>query len=334
MVVTAPTELPSLQDRPVPEPGPGEVRVRVAACGVCYSDHFVVDGLWPGLELPRVPGHEVIGSIDALGQGVSGYALGEVVGVGWHGGHDGTCPSCLRGRFVHCQNGAITGLTHDGGYQEQMIAPVRSLARVPDGMDPLEAAPLLCAGVTTFNALRHSGARPGDLVAIQGLGGLGHLGVQFAAKMGFHTVGISRGADKAAFASELGAHEYIDAGATDAAQRLAAMGGAQVILCTAPDAPSISSLVPGLGIDGTLVVVGAPFEPLQIGAIDLISRSAGVRGWASGDGADSGDALAFAQRSGVRSRNEVFPLEQAARGYERMRSGKARFRVVLDVAGR
>jgi len=334
MVVTAPKELPRLQDRPVPEPGSGEVRLRVAACGICYSDHFVVDALWPGIELPRVPGHEVIGTVEALGAGVEGFSVGEVVGVGWHGGHDGTCPSCLRGRFVHCQNGAITGLTHDGGYQEAMIAPVRSLARVPSGMDPVEAAPLLCAGVTTFNALRNSGARPGDLVAIQGLGGLGHLGVQFAEKMGFHTVAVSRGADKAAFASELGAHEYVDAAGTDAAERLAGMGGAQVILCTAPNAQAISSLVPGLGIDGTLVVVGAPFEPLQVSAIDLLSRSAGVRGWASGDGADSTDALAFARRTGVRSRNEVFALEDAAKGYERMLSGKARFRVVLDVAGR
>ena len=334
MVVTAPRQLPRLQNRPVPEPGPGEVRVRVAACGICLSDHFVVDGLWPGLELPRVPGHEVIGTVDRLGTGVTGLSVGDAVGVGWHGGHDGTCPSCLRGRFVHCQNAGITGISYDGGYQELMVAPVRALARVPAGMDPLEAAPLLCAGVTTFNALRHCGARPGDLVAIQGLGGLGHLGLQFAAKMGFHTVAVSRGADKADFARELGAHEFIDAAAGDAAARLAGMGGARVILCTAPDAQAMSSLVPGLGIDGTMVIVGAPFEPLQISAFDLLMRSAGVRGWASGDGTDSSDALAFAQRTGVRSRNEIFPLEQAGRAYERMSSGKARFRVVLDVSGR
>ncbi len=332
MVVTAPGELPRLQDRPVPKPARGEVLVRVLACGVCHSDHFVVDALWPGLELPRVPGHEVIGVVEALGEGVTQVAKGDTVGIGWHGGHDGTCPSCQRGRFVHCQNAGITGLTRDGGYQEYAVAPVNALARVPDGMDPVSAAPLLCAGVTTFNALRHTDARAGDLVAVQGLGGLGHLGVQFAAAMGFHTVAVSRGADKASFAKELGAHEYLDAAATDAAQRLAEMGGARVILTTAPNAKAISSMVPGLGIDGTLVIVGAPFEPLQIGAVDLISRSAGVRGWASGDATDSTDALAFAHRAGVRSHNEVFPLDDAAKGYQRMMSGDARFRVVLDVA--
>jgi D-arabinose 1-dehydrogenase-like Zn-dependent alcohol dehydrogenase len=233
---------------------------------------------------------------------------------------------------VHCQNGTITGLSRDGGYADYTIAPAVALARVPAGMDPVAAAPLLCAGVTTFNALRNADARSGDLVAVQGLGGLGHLGVQFARAMGFHTVAVSRGADKAAFASELGAHEYIDAGSCDAAQRLSDMGGARVILTTAPNAKAISSMVPGLGVDGTLLVVGAPFEPLQIGAVDLISRSAGVRGWSSGDGNDSTDTLAFAHRMGVRSHNEVFPLEQAGAFYERMLSGDARFRVVLDTA--
>lgn len=332
MVVTAAKQLPRLEERPTPEPGAGEVRVRVQACGVCYSDHFVVDALWPGMELPRVPGHEVIGLVDALGEGVTGFAVGDSVGVGWHGGHDGTCPSCLRGRFVHCQNGTITGLSRDGGYADFSIAPAVALARVPAGMDPVAAAPLLCAGVTTFNALRNADARSGDLVAVQGLGGLGHLGVQFARAMGFHTVAVSRGADKATFARELGAHEYIDSSACDAAQRLSDMGGARVILTTAPNAQAISSMVPGLGVDGTLLVVGAPFEPLQIGAVDLISRSAGVRGWSSGDGNDSTDTLAFAHRMGVRSHNEVFPLEQAAAAYERMLSGDARFRVVLDTA--
>lgn len=333
MVVTSAGKLPELQERSVPEPGPGEVRLAVQACGVCHSDKFVVEALWPGLELPRVPGHEVIGTVDALGDGVVGFAQGDAVGVGWHGGHDGTCPSCARGRFIHCQNGTVTGISRDGGYADYAIVPAVALARVPAGMDPLEAAPLLCAGVTTFNALRNSGARGGDLVAIQGLGGLGHLGVQFAAAMGFHTVAVSRGADKAEFAAELGAHDYIDTEATDGAERLAAMGGARVVLATAPHAASISALVPGLGIDGTLVVVGAPFEPLEIGAIDLLSRSAGVRGWSSGDGNDSSDTLAFAQRFGVRSRNEAFPLSEAGKAYERMMSGKARFRVVLDVAG-
>ena len=332
MAVTAAKQLPRLEQRVTPEPGPGEVRIRVQACGVCYSDHFAVDALWPGMELPRVPGHEIIGTVDALGDGVSGFAVGDAVGVGWHGGHDGTCPSCLRGRFVHCATGQITGLTRDGGYADFTIAPVNALARVPDGMDPVAAAPLLCAGVTTFNALRNADARSGDLVAVQGLGGLGHLGVQFARAMGFHTVAISSGGDKAAFAKELGAHDYIDASTCDAAQRLTEMGGARLILTTAPNAAAISSMVTGLGVDGTLLVVGAPFEPLQIGAVDLISRSAGVRGWSSGDGNDSSDALAFAHRMGVRSHNEVFPLEQAGAAYERMLSGKARFRVVLDTA--
>jgi D-arabinose 1-dehydrogenase-like Zn-dependent alcohol dehydrogenase len=333
MSVSAPRQLPRLVGRPVPEPAAGEVRVRVHACGVCHSDKYVVEALWPGLELPRVPGHEVIGTVDALGAGVEDFAPGDVVGIGWHGGHDGTCPSCRRGRFVHCKSARVTGITRDGGYQEYTLAPTSALARVPAGMDAVEAAPLLCAGVTTFNALRNSGARPGDLVAIQGLGGLGHLGVQYAAAMGFHTVAVSRGADKAGFARELGAHEYVDAAAGGAAARLTALGGAQVVLATAPSATAISSLIPGLGIDGTLVIVGAPFEPLSVSALDLISRSAGVRGWSSGDGNDSTDALAFAQQSGVRSRNEVFALEDAGQAYERMLSGAARFRVVLDVLG-
>jgi len=231
---------------------------------------------------------------------------------------------------VHCSHSGVTGLTHDGGYQEFMTAPVTSLARVPAGTDPVEAAPLLCAGVTTFNALRNSPARPGERVAIQGLGGLGHLGVQFAAAMGFETIAISRGAAKQAFARELGAHAYVDTEAGDPGARLADMGGAQVVLATAPDAEAISSLVPGLAVRGTLIVVGAPFEPLAVSAFDLISRAASVRGWASGDGTDSSDALAFAQRCGVRSRNEVYPLERAGEAYTRMMSGHARFRVVLD----
>ncbi|MEZ5979648.1 MAG: alcohol dehydrogenase [Planctomycetota bacterium] len=333
MPITAAKQLPRLEDRPVPEPGPGEVRLRVHACGVCHSDQFVFEALWPGLELPRVPGHEVVGTVDALGSGVTGFAEGDLVGVGWHGGHDGTCPACRRGRFVHCESGAITGITRDGGYQEYTVAPASALARVPSGMDPVDAAPLLCAGVTTFNALRNSGARPGTRVAIQGLGGLGHLGVQYAAKMGFETIAVSRGADKAKLAKELGAHEYLDTESVDAAEKLTAMGGADVILATAPNAAAISSLVPGLGIDGTLIVVGAPFEPLSVGAIDLISRSAGVRGGSSGDANDSTDALEFAHRTGVRSHNEVFPLEEAGKAYQRMMSGKARFRVVLDVQG-
>ncbi|MBK8977861.1 MAG: alcohol dehydrogenase catalytic domain-containing protein [Planctomycetes bacterium] len=332
MVVRAADQPFQLEQREPREPGAGEIRVRVHACGVCHSDHFVKDALWPGLALPRVPGHEVAGVVDAVGPGVGHLAVGDRVGLGWHGGHDGTCPACLRGKFIHCQSGAITGITHDGGYQESMIAPAIAAARVPAGLDWAEAAPLLCAGVTTFNALRNAGARPGDLVAIQGLGGLGHLGVQYAKAMGFRVAAVSRGADKREFAEQLGAQHYVDAAAADPGAQLTELGGAQVILATAPNAPAISQLVPGLGIEGCLMIVGAPFEPLQIGAIDLISRDARVQGWSSGTAADSTEALEFALRSGVRPMIERFPLADAQRGYDRMMSGAARFRVVLDVA--
>lgn len=333
MVVSSPGDGFTLEERDLPEPGPGEVRLKVHACGLCHSDKFVHDGLWPELELPRIPGHEVAGVVDALGPGASRVAVGDRVGVGWHGGHDGTCARCLEADFHHCDNAQITGISIDGGYAEYLVAPEVALASVPDGMPMTEAAPLLCAGVTTFNALRNAGARPGDLVGIQGLGGLGHLGVQFANRMGFEVVAFSRGSDKRAFASELGAHHYVDTASEDIGARLEQLGGARVILATAPHAPSISALVAGLGRGGCLMVVGAPFEPLEIGALDLISKEARVQGWASGTASDSTDTMAFAAKHGVKPMIETFPLEEATAAYAKMMDGSARFRVVLDIAG-
>jgi len=331
MVVRIAREALVAEDREVPQPGRAEVRIRVHACGVCHSDQFVTEGLWPGLRLPRVPGHEVAGVVDALGEGVSSLRVGDRVGVGWHGGHDGTCPACLNGKFIHCQNARVTGITTDGGYAEFLLAPEVVVARMPEGMGFAEAAPLLCAGVTTFNALRNSGARPGDLVAVHGLGGLGHLGVQYARAMGFEVVAIARGAEKEGFARQLGAGHYIDSEKEDAGRALGQLGGARVILATAPSAPAIAPLVGGLGIEGCLLIVAAPFEPIQVGAIDLISRTRRVQGWASGTAADSTDAMAFARRAQVRPMIETFPLAQAQAAVERMMSGRARFRAVLAV---
>jgi D-arabinose 1-dehydrogenase-like Zn-dependent alcohol dehydrogenase len=330
MVVSAAKAAFREKTMPVPEPGPGEVRIRVRACGVCHSDRFVKDGLWPGLTFPRVPGHEIVGEVDALGDGVAGFARGAPVGVGWHGGQDGTCPTCRRGRMMFCPSAGITGITHDGGYAEYVVARATAVAPVPQGMEPALAAPLLCAGVTTFNALRNSGARPGDLVAVHGLGGLGHVGVLYGRAMGFRVVAVSRGSDKEEFARDLGADEYVDTTRGDPAAALQELGGAQVILSTAPHAASISALVPGLGILGTLIVAGAPFEPLTVSAIDLISGARTVRGWASGTAADSADALAFAHANGIAPIVETFPLARAEEAYARMISGNARFRVVLE----
>jgi D-arabinose 1-dehydrogenase-like Zn-dependent alcohol dehydrogenase len=314
------------------DPGAGTVRVRVEACGVCHSDVITKDGLMP-VTYPRVPGHEVIGRIDAVGPGVELWSVGQRVGVGWHGGYCGRCDPCRRGQFFACVTGPpVTGIHHDGGYGEYMIAPISSLARVPDGLSAEEAAPLMCAGVTTFNALRNSGARGGDLVAVLGIGGLGHLGVQFAAKMGFHTVAIARGADKAPLAKQLGAHRYIDSAAEDAAKALTDMGGAAVVLATATDADAMSALVTGLGPNGTLQVLGAPPTPMSVPAFPLIMHKSGVRGWYSGASIDSEDTLNFALLTGVRSMNEAYPFEKAADAYERMMSAKARFRVVLQIA--
>jgi D-arabinose 1-dehydrogenase-like Zn-dependent alcohol dehydrogenase len=328
--VSAPDGPFELVDRERPEPPRSAVRIAVEACGICHSDALTKLAAYPGITLPRVPGHEVIGRIDAIGPDVEGWTVGQRVGVGWHGGYCGRCDPCRRGALFACVTGPpVTGISHDGGYGEGMIAPVTSLARVPDGLSPTDAAPLMCAGVTTFNALRNSGARSGDLVAVHGLGGLGHLGVQFAAKMGFHTVAVARGQDKAALATSLGADRYIDSTAEDPAQALAAMGGARIVLATVTDAEAMSAMVGGLGIGGSLLVLGAPFAPLSVSAFALIAGRRSVQGWYSGTSIDSEDTLAFSARTGVRSMNEVLPLDRVREAYDRMMSGKARFRVVL-----
>jgi len=331
MVVKAANQPFVLEERPNPQPGRGQVRIKVHACGVCHSDSFVAQGLWPGLQLPRITGHEVAGTIDALGDDVTTFKVGERVGVGWHGGHDGTCPACMRGKFIHCEHAMVTGISADGGYAEYMVAPAVAVARLPEGMPFDIAAPLLCAGVTTFNALRRSNVRPGDVVAIHGLGGLGHLGVQYARAMGFDTVAIARGPDKADFAHQLGARFYIDSEREDAAKVLQSLGGAQVILATAPSAAAIASMVGGLGIEGSLAIVAAAFEPMPISGVDLLTHDQRIQGWASGTAADSTDAMAFSQRMGVKPMIEKFPLDQAQAAYERMMSGKARFRAVLEM---
>jgi len=331
MVVRSANQPLVAEERPVPEPEPGEVRIKVHACGICHSDHFVTGALWPGLELPRVPGHEIAGVIDTVGEGVTQLAAGDRVGLGWHGGHDGTCKNCLSGHFMNCDAGQVTGISFDGGYGEYVCAPAVAVARLADGMSFTDAAPLLCAGITTFNALRNSGARPGDLVGIQGLGGLGHLGVQYARAMGFEVVAISRGSDKEEFAGKLGAHHYVDSTRADFVDAMQTLGGARVILATAPHAKAISQLFPGLGIEGNLMVVAAPFEPLQIDPIELISMTRRVQGWPSGTAADSTDAVAFAQQHGVRPMVERFPLDEAQAAFDRMMSGEVRFRAVLEI---
>jgi D-arabinose 1-dehydrogenase-like Zn-dependent alcohol dehydrogenase len=307
------------------------VRIRVQACGVCHSDSVTKDGLFPGIQYPRVPGHEVAGVIDDVGSGVTGWKKGQRVGVGWHGGQDGTCIACRRGDFANCLNLKISGISYDGGYQEYMIAPVEALAAIPEGLDAAEAGPLLCAGITTFNALRHSGALPSDLVAVQGIGGLGHLGIQFANKFGYKVAAIGRGPQNAALAKKLGAHVYIDSKAIDAAQELQKLGGATVILATAPDSKSMSELVGGLGMNGTLLVVGAGQGLIEASPIQLIFGRRSVKGWSSGIPTDSEDTLRFAEMAGVRPMIEKFPLEKAAEAYARMMSGKAEFRVVLTM---
>ena len=322
-----------LVERELPEPGPNTVRVAVDACGVCHSDVLTQTAAFPGMSLPRVPGHEVIGRVDAVGPGAEGWTIGQRVGVGWHGGYCGKCDPCRRGKFFACVTGPpITGISHDGGYGEFMIAPASSLARVPDELSATDAAPLMCAGVTTFNALRNSGARSGDLVAVHGIGGLGHLGVQYAAKMGFHTVAVARGADKAPLALKLGADRYIDSTVEDPAKALAAMGGARVVLATVTDAEAMSAMIGALGIEGKLFVLGAPHAPLTVPAFPLIMGCRSVAGWYSGASIDSEDTLAFSARTGVRSMNEVIPLGKVREAYDRMMSGKARFRVVLTTA--
>jgi D-arabinose 1-dehydrogenase-like Zn-dependent alcohol dehydrogenase len=318
-------------EREIPQPGPGQVRIKIEACGVCHSDSLVKEGYWPGIQYPRVPGHEVTGLIDTVGAGVTLWKPGQHVGVGWHGGHCFKCDPCRRGDFVQCQNQKIAGISYDGGYAEYMIAPEEAVAAMPDGISADEAAPLLCAGITTFNALRNAGARPGDLVAVQGLGGLGHLGVQFAHKMGFHTVAIARGAEKAPLAKQLGADVYIDSAAVDATKELQKLGGARVILATAPDSKAIASMADGLGTNGKLLIVAAPGQPIEVSPIALIQGRRSVQGWPSGTATDSEDTVRFCARTGVRPMIERYPLERAAEGYQQMISSKVRFRVVLTM---
>jgi D-arabinose 1-dehydrogenase-like Zn-dependent alcohol dehydrogenase len=319
-------------EREIPQPAAGLVRVKVEACGICHSDAMTKEGLFPGIQYPRVPGHEIAGVIDAVGASVAGWAKGQRVGVGWHGGHCGYCDSCRRGDFVTCQVAfQIPGISYDGGYAEYMIAPAGALALIPDGLAPIDAAPLMCAGVTTFNPLRHSGARPGDLVAILGIGGLGHLGIQFATKMGFKTVAIARGKDKETLARKLGATSYIDTNNQDAAAELVKLGGAKVILATATSGKAMSAVLGGLGVNGKLIILGAAAEPLQVPGIPLLMGRRSILGWPSGSSIDSQDTLAFSAQSGVRSMNEVFALERAAEAYDHMMSGKARFRAVLTM---
>jgi D-arabinose 1-dehydrogenase-like Zn-dependent alcohol dehydrogenase len=322
----APLELVT---RPLPEPGHGEVRVKVQACGVCHSDSIAKEGLFPNVPYPIVPGHEIAGIVDAVGEGVVGWEVGARVGVGWFGGHCGHCEPCRRGDLIDCRNLRIPGITYDGGYAEAMVAPADALALIPDELSAVEAAPLLCAGVTTFNALRESGARPGDVVAILGIGGLGHLGVQYAAKMGFRTVAIARGAEKKPLAEQLGAHVYLDSQTQDVAGELNRLGGAKTILATVTSGAAMSAVIPGLAVRGKLVVVGVGTDPIQVSAMDLVGGSRSVVGHASGASIDSQDTLAFSALSGVRPTIETLPLERATEAYDKMMRNEARFRMVL-----
>lgn len=316
-------------EREIPSPGPGEVRIKVQACGICHSDMMVKDGLFPGIQFPRVPGHEVAGVIDAVGEGVKDWSVGQKVGVGWYGGHCTECVACRRGDFILCAKGKIAGISYDGGYAEYMIAPKQALALIPDELSAVEAAPLLCAGITTFNALRNSVAKPGDTVAVLGIGGLGHLGVQYSAKMGFNTVAIARGKDKEALAKQLGAKHYIDSEAEDVSKSLQRLGGAKVILSTVTNNDAITAAIGGLSNSGELVILGVPFEPVHVPAITLIMGNRSIKGWASGTSIDSQDTMNFSALTKVRSMNQTFPLDKVEEAYECMLSGKARFRVVL-----
>ncbi len=318
-------------EREIPQPGPGQVKIRVLACGVCHSDVVTKDGLFPGINYPRVPGHEIAGVIDEVGAGVTNWKKGQRVGVGWHGGQDGTCLACRRGDFANCANVKICGISYDGGYAEFMVAPVEAVAQMPESLDVAEAAPLMCAGITTFNALRHSGAVPSDLVAIQGIGGLGHLGIQFAQKFGCRVAAVGRGPENATLAKKLGASVYIDSAATDVAAELQKLGGASVILATAPSGKSMSALVGGLGNNGTLVIVGAPPDPMEVQPLQLIIGRRRIHGWSAGIPTDSEDTLRFAEMTGVRPMIEKYPLAKAAEAYARMMSGRAEFRVVLTM---
>jgi D-arabinose 1-dehydrogenase-like Zn-dependent alcohol dehydrogenase len=318
-------------EREIPDPGPGQVRIRVRACGVCHSDVLTKEGSWHGIQYPRVPGHEVAGVVDEVGDGVSAWKTGQRVGVGWHGGQDNTCRECRRGDFRNCRNLKIPGISYDGGYQEYMVAPIEALVAIPDSLSDTEAAPLLCAGITTYNSLRHSGALPGDLVAVEGIGGLGHLGIQFAQKFGYKVAAIGRGSESASLAKKLGASIYIDNQSANAAEELQKMGGARVILATAPSSKAMSELIDGLGPNGELMVIGATFDPIEVAPVQLINGSRRIQGWAAGTPADSDDTLRFAELTGVRPMIETYPLEGAGEAFARMMSGKAQFRVVLTM---
>jgi D-arabinose 1-dehydrogenase-like Zn-dependent alcohol dehydrogenase len=320
-----------LVEREIPTPGRREVRIKVQACGICHSDSFTKSGSFPGIQFPRVPGHEVVGVLDAVGAEVPEWKVGFRVGVGWHGGHCGHCAPCRAGDFISCTTGKVPGISYDGGYADYMIAPFEALAAIPAELSSIDAAPLLCAGITTFNALRHSGASPGDVVAILGIGGLGHLGVQFAAKSGFHTVAIARGADKGPLAKSLGAHHYIDSSAQNVAEELQKLGGARVVLATVTDSKSMAAAIGGLGIDGKLLIVGASMEPMEVAPLALIMGRRSISGWPSGTSSDSEDTLKFSALSSIRPVIETYPLAKAAEAYARMMSGKARFRVVLTM---
>jgi len=328
--ITRPNGPLEIVEREITEPAAGSVRIKVEACGVCHSDSFTKEGTWPGIQYPRVPGHEVAGIVDAVGSGVAAWKEGQRVGVGWHGGHCGYCDSCRRGDFVTCQIAPqVPGIAYDGGYAEYMIAPAGAVALIPEGLSAVDAGPLMCAGVTTFNSLRNSGARPGDLVAVLGIGGLGHLGIQFAAKMGFKTVAIARGMAKEPLARKLGATQYIDSQAHNPAAELLKLGGARIILATVTSGQAMSATLAGLAVNGKLIVLGAADAPLEVNAGLMINGRRSIMGWPSGSSIDSQDTLAFSLLTGVRAMNEVFPLERAAEAYEHMMSGKARFRAVL-----
>ena len=320
-------------ERQISDPGPGQVRIRVEACGICHTDAATINGAYPGLTLPRVPGHEVVGRIEALGSGVSRWKIGQRVGVGLIAGEDGVCEPCRRGDMVNCQNPVVLGVTVDGGYAEVMIAEARGIASIPDELSSAEAAPLLCAGITTYNALRNAGLRGGDLVAVQGIGGLGHLGIQFARRLGFHTVAIGRGSDKEKLAKDLGAHNYIDTAVDDAVAVLQRLGGARAILATAPSGDSMGPLVAGLAVRGKLVVVGVPHDQIQLNAFPLVFGGRSVYGSLTGTAIEQEDTLAFSVLENIRPMIETAPLEQAADAYARMMQGKARFRMVLVTQG-
>lgn len=320
-----------LVERPIPEPGRAQVRIKVEACGICHSDVLVKLGLWPGQQYPRVPGHEIAGRIDAVGADVTQWKPGQRVGVGWHGGHCFTCDFCRRGDFILCRNEKVTAVHFDGGYAEYMIAPAEAVAAMPDDLPADEAAPLMCAGITVFNSLRNAGARGGDVVAVQGIGGLGHLGIQYARQMGFRTAAIGRGADKEPLARKLGAHLYVDTATANPVEALQKLGGARLILATAPDSKAMSALIDGLAPNGKLLVVGAGTEPLTVTTFQVIPGRKAVQGWPSGTAMDSEETLAFSAQTGVRPMIERYPLEKAAEGFEQMISGRARFRVVLTM---